>query len=142
LPGDWRNRATNGGATSWAEAARRYRHWHHDRYWWRSHYPRVILIGGGYYFWDAGWWYPAWGYDAAYSNYAYDGPIYGPDSDVSPQDTISSVQQALQEAGYYSGAVDGLLGPQTRQAIAAWQRDHGLAVTSVIDAPTLRSFGM
>lgn len=144
--GDWRNRVNGGGSyggLSWAEACRRYNHHRHDRGWWHSRYPRIILIGGGYYYWDAGWWYPAWGYDSYYSNYAYDGPIYGGNNyDVSPEQTIADVQSALQQAGYYFGAVDGQLGPLTRQAIAAWQRDHGLAQTTVIDPPTLRSLGM
>ena len=34
----------------------------HDQGWYHSHYNRVLLIGGGYYFWNAGYWYPAWGY--------------------------------------------------------------------------------
>jgi len=33
----------------------------HDQGWWHQHYNRVILISGGYYFWNSGFWYPAWG---------------------------------------------------------------------------------
>ena len=44
--------------------------------------------------------------------------------------------------GYYQGEVDGLLGPQTREALAAYQRDNGLYATAVIDEPTLDSLGM
>src|SRR6266550_224459 len=40
------------------------------------------------------------------------------------------------------GEVDGLLGPQTRAAIANYQRDHRLYETSAIDQPTLESLGM
>jgi peptidoglycan hydrolase-like protein with peptidoglycan-binding domain len=40
------------------------------------------------------------------------------------------------------GEVDGLLGPFTRAAVATYQRDHGLYVTSAIDQPTLESLGM
>src|SRR5436190_22152501 len=48
----------------------------HERNWWRNHYNRVVFVYGGWYAWNAGYWYPAWGYDSnAY--YAYDGPIYG-----------------------------------------------------------------
>jgi len=39
--------------------------------------------------------------------------------------------------GYYTGEVDGLLGPLTRQALRDYQADHGLMVTEVIDEPTL-----
>src|SRR5882724_1973454 len=48
----------------------------HERNWWRNHYNRVVFVYGGWYAWNAGYWYPAWGYDSN-SYYAYDGPIYG-----------------------------------------------------------------
>jgi len=44
--------------------------------------------------------------------------------------------------GYYQGDLDGLLGPLTRAAIANYQRDRGLYMTSAIDRPTLESLGM
>jgi Putative peptidoglycan binding domain len=28
-------------------------------------------------------------------------------------------------AGYYHGAIDGIMGPATRSAIRAYERDHG-----------------
>ncbi len=140
--GSWRNRdGSNGTNGTYTDAWRRYHHDHHDRNWWRSNHDRIVLFGGGYYYWDTGFWYPAWGYDPAYSNYAYDGPIYGYDG-LAPDQVISSVQGALQEEGYYRGAVDGELGPLTREALAAWQRDHGLAITTVIDEPTMQSLGL
>jgi len=55
---------------------------------------------------------------------------------------IANVQTALQEQGYYQGEVDGLLGPQTREAIAGYQRANGLTETAAIDQPTLQSLGM
>src|SRR5207248_5288708 len=48
----------------------------HDQGWYRSRYNRVELIGGGYYYWNNGYWYPAWGYNPSAEYYAYDGPIY------------------------------------------------------------------
>src|SRR5438093_1570752 len=44
------------------EVFRSYRPERHDQGWYRSHYNRVELIGGGYYFWNNGYWYPALGY--------------------------------------------------------------------------------
>ena len=112
----------------------------HERNWWRNHYNRVVFVYGGWYAWNAGYWYPAWGYDSnAY--YAYDGPIYGY-NDLPPDQVTANVQAALQQQGYYQSDVDGLLGPLTREAIAAYQRDHGLYITSAIDRPTLESLGM
>jgi hypothetical protein len=121
-------------------AFRNYHRQWHDRNWWRSHHTRIILVGGGWYFWNSGYWYPAWGYDPGY-HYPYDGPIYGY-GDLSPDRVIVNVQLQLQREGYYAGPIDGILGRQTRQGIAAFQADHGLAVTSAIDEPTLATLGL
>src|SRR5207253_6169344 len=68
----------------------------HDCNWWRNHCHTIILIGGGFYAWDLGYWYPAYGYDSYNSNYAYDGPIYGYDG-LPPDQIIANVQYALQQ---------------------------------------------
>jgi peptidoglycan hydrolase-like protein with peptidoglycan-binding domain len=39
------------------------------------------------------------------------------------------VQQELKRAGLYRGDVDGIFGPETRRAIAEFQRQHGLSQT-------------
>jgi Putative peptidoglycan binding domain len=116
-----------------------HRQWH-DRGWWRSHYSNVIFVSGGWWYWNAGYWFPAWGYDP-YAYYPYDGPIYGY-SNVGPGQVVVSVQTQLARDGYYSGPIDGVLGPMTRQAIAAYQADNGLAVTSTVDEPTMASLGL
>ncbi len=115
------------------------RQWH-DRTWWRSHFNTIVFVNGGWYYWNTGYWYPAWGY-APYAYYPYDGPIYGYNS-LAPDQVIVDVQTQLQRDGYYAGPIDGVLGPMTRQAIAAFQADHGLAITSTIDEPTLASLGL
>jgi hypothetical protein len=114
----------------------------HDQGWYHSHYNRVVLIGGGYYFLNAGYWYPAWGYDPSAQYYAYDGPIYVGHHAEPPDKVIADVQAVLQEMGYYTGEVDGLLGPLTREALTAYQADNGLTTTAAIDQPTLDSLGM
>jgi len=115
------------------------RQWH-DRGWWRNHHSRIIFVLGGWWYWNSGYWYPAWGYDP-YAYYPYDGPIYGY-GNLTPDQVVVNVQVALQEQGYYAGATDGDLGPQTRAALAAYQADHGLAVTSAVDKPTLETLGL
>jgi hypothetical protein len=133
------------GSQNWQgqhyQAFRAYRSQWHDRGWWGQHYSRVGLFGGGWYYWNSGFWYPAWGYDPGYSYYPYDGPIYGYNN-LPPDQVVANVQTALQEQGYYHGEVDGLLGPLTRAAIADYQRDQGLYITSAIDEPTLAALGM
>ena len=112
----------------------------HDRVWWTNHYNRIVFVYGGWYYWNSGWWYPAWGY-APNAYYSYDGPIYAY-NDLPPDQVIANVQAALQEEGYYQGEVDGLLGPLTRDALTDYQRDHGLYETAAVDRPTLESLGM
>ena len=113
----------------------------HDRSWWVSYYPNVVFVLGGWWYWNAGYWYPAWGY-APYGRYSYDGPIYTGYADRRPDRVIEDVQLALQQQGYYAGSIDGLLGTQTRGALAAFQSDNGLAVTSAVDRPTLQTLGL
>ena len=112
----------------------------HNQSWWHSHHNRVVFVFGAPYYWNAGYWFPAWGY---YPNayYAWDGPVYAYNN-LPPDQVIANVQATLQQQGYYHGEVDGLIGPLTRGAIADYQRDHGLYTTSTIDQPTLQSLGM
>jgi hypothetical protein len=124
------------------EVFRSYHPERHDQGWYRTHFNRVELIGGGYYYWNNGYWYPAWGYDPSAEYYAYDAPIYVGSHAEPPDQVIADVQAALQEMGYYQGEIDGLLGPLTRQALTAYQADNGLYATAVIDEPTLSSLGM
>jgi hypothetical protein len=124
------------------EVFRSYHPERHDQGWYRSRYSRVELIGGGYYYWNNGYWYPAWGYSPSAEYYAYDGPIYVGHRAEPPDQVIADVQAELQQMGYYKGEVDGLLGPLTRQALTAYQADQGLTTTAVIDEPTLDSLGL
>ena len=123
-------------------AFRSYRPERHDEQYYRSHYNRIELIGGGYYYYNAGYWYPAWGYRPSAQYYAYDGPIYVGTAAQPPDRVIADVQASLQEQGYYKGEVDGLLGPLTREALTGYQSDNGLYTTAAIDEPTLASLGM
>jgi hypothetical protein len=128
-------------AWSYDEARRYQQRDRHDRDWWRSRYNRFALFGGGYYYWDRGYWYPAYGYDTRYNNYAYDEPIYGYNY-IEPRQMMMRVQRQLRREGYYRGAIDGLIGPMTRAALARFQYDAGLRVTRRIDGPTLAALGV
>ncbi len=136
--GHWRSA---GHFRSYHDVYRGYHRSFHDHYWWHSHYDRIVVVGGGPYYWNAGYWYPAWGYDPGYTDYAYDGPIYSYDN-LPPDQVVVNVQEALQDQGYYTGDVDGQLGPKTRDAITAYQQDHDLDVTSAVDEPTVQSLGL
>ena len=121
---------------------RTYRPQWHDRVWWNSNHKHVVLIGGGWYYWNAGYWYPAWGYDNSAAYYPYDGPIYVGKSAKPFDQIVADVQSILQEQGLYKGEVDGLDGPLTQEALAAYQSALGLEPTAAIDQPTLEALGM
>jgi S1-C subfamily serine protease len=55
--------------------------------------------------------------------------------------SVAAAQRALAALGYAPGAADGVMGPRTRQAIAAFQRDNGLPVTGAPDQPTMAALG-
>lgn len=49
---------------------------------------------------------------------------------------VSDIQQKLQADNLYQGKIDGKLGPQTRRAIAEYQKQNGLRVTANLDRQT------
>ena len=113
----------------------------HDQYWWQHHHNHITFVFGSPYYWDSGYWYPAWGYYPN-ANYYYDGPIYASNPEEDPGQVVANVQAALQEQGYYQGEIDGILGPQTRAALAEYQSAQGLEPTGTVDEPTLEVLGM
>lgn len=134
------------GAQNWKgnhyNAFKSYHPQWHDQGWWHSHHNHILLIGGGWYYWNAGYWYPAWGYDNSAAYYPYDGPIYVGDNPTPLDQVVADVQTTLQEQGYYNGEVDGLVGPLTQEALAAYQSAQGLEATAAIDEPTLAALGL
>ena len=121
-------------------ALRQGRHEWHDRDWWKRHFPTIVFVLGGFYYWDSGYWYPAWGYNPSYS-YDNDGPIYAY-GNLLPDQVIANVQAALTQDGYYSGPITGSLDPSTRAALTNYQSDHGLTATATVDEPTVESLGL
>ena len=115
--------------------------WHGHRCHW--HNNAWVIFDLGFYPWDYGWGYPYGAYsyyDSGYygEGYAPDEYSQGPDSaqseyDGNPDSSVSQVQEALARAGYYHGAVDGSVGPATRNALRQYQRSHGLDVTGRVD---------
>jgi len=57
-------------------------------------------------------------------------------------ENVLKTQRLLSALGYDPGKADGVLGPQTRQAIAAYQRSYNLTVTGELDEPTLSALGL
>lgn len=58
------------------------------------------------------------------------------------QERTMRVQIALESLGLYRGTVDGLMGPQTRAAIAGYQKTLGMEATGEIDDRLLDALGI
>ena len=61
---------------------------------------------------------------------------------AAPDARVESVQRRLTELGYEPGPADGLMGPRTRDAVRALQRDRGLPRSGRIDDATLEALGL
>jgi hypothetical protein len=63
-------------------------------------------------------------------------------SDGEPVTLIQSVQEELTKLGYYHGAIDGITGSETENAIRWFQSVDHLSVTGQIDSQTLQALGI
>jgi peptidoglycan hydrolase-like protein with peptidoglycan-binding domain len=63
-------------------------------------------------------------------------------SATESKDNVKKAQQTLADKGYNPGAVDGVMGPQTREAIGKYQQAEGLPVTHHIDSATADKLGV
>lgn len=55
---------------------------------------------------------------------------------------VRDLQDALRYAGFDAGQPDGLFGPRTEAALAAFQGNAGMTPTGVLDAATRRALGL
>jgi hypothetical protein len=76
-------------------------------------------------------------YEGYPSTYSYYEPGYGYDGAV-----VAQVQRRLGELGYSHGVVDGIMGPQTQAAIAAYESTHNLVVDGTISTRLLARMGL
>lgn len=65
--------------------------------------------------------------------------LSGDDGKTAPPDEI---QKSLKNRGYYHGAIDGKVGPQTATALRHFQNDHYLEQTGYPDQATLSALGL
>lgn len=52
------------------------------------------------------------------------------------------IQQRLKKWGYYTGAIDGILGPKSITAIKKFQKNNGLAVDGIVGPKTAEKIGI
>ena len=85
-------------------------------------------------------------YSAPSPTYSYSPPIYRAPNVVAAAPAVDlrivQVQENLRRLGYYRGAVDGIIGAGTREAVRSYQIDRGLPVTGRIDSALLQDFGL
>ena len=94
----------------------------------------------GYYPWDYLPYYAADYYPYDYSTDETTAPVY--DSTPVADATVQAVQTRLAQMGYYSGPIDGVFGPATRDAVAKYQIASQLSVTGSLSPDTLQSLGL
>jgi murein DD-endopeptidase MepM/ murein hydrolase activator NlpD len=64
-----------------------------------------------------------------------------PAAEAAGRSSVAAVQVALRAHGLYGSTVDGVAGPGTRRAVAAYQRRRGLRVDGIAGPQTLRALG-
>jgi len=105
-------------------------------------YGPSVSFGFGYPYYSYGYpygYYGSYPYNYSYGYYGYNRPGYDTYANGS---IVIQVQSRLARAGYYRGAIDGVMGPRTRYAIQAYERDHGLRVDGAISGSLLRNMGL
>jgi hypothetical protein len=69
-----------------------------------------------------------------------------PGADGAPvplrRDQVRQLQIVLKEKGFDVGKTDGIIGPRTRNALIAFQRQQGIQATGQIDQRTITALGM
>ncbi len=53
------------------------------------------------------------------------------------KDEVRLAQQKLRDLRLYNGAIDGVLGQETKQALEKFQSSNGLSMTATLDQPTM-----
>lgn len=55
---------------------------------------------------------------------------------------VKTVQEKLRRWGYYTGSVDGIYGPKTKEAVKYFQRKNGLTADGIVGKKTFEALGM
>jgi hypothetical protein len=128
---------------------------------WRHHHrssgDQFIFLGGfgfpffgypffygypsyGYYPYGYGYGYPygydyygGYGYGYGDQGYGYGDQGYGYSGRNRGGSSVVQLQRRLARAGYYHGAIDGIMGPETRRAIRAYERSRNQREYGMID---------
>ena len=123
-------------------------HWGNTRH--RSHRPYRHHRSRSNVYFGIGLGYPYHGYgNPYYGSYPYGYGYYNrpraviyADAAYTDDATVAAVQRRLARAGYYRGAIDGVIGHGTRSAIRGFERNNGLPIDGRIDRRLLATMGL
>ncbi|MBE6816413.1 MAG: spore cortex-lytic enzyme [Ruminococcaceae bacterium] len=79
---------------------------------------------------------------AVYDTFFKEESIYALSRVGSTGSEVRSIQNKLKSLGYYKGAVDGIYGTQTKNAVIAFQRNCGITVDGIAGPQTLLYLGL
>jgi hypothetical protein len=136
---NWSGRNWNG--RNWNGDWRRHRNHNHNQFVFFGGFGYPFFYGYpyyGYYPYDYyGYGYDPYGYGYGYDNqygygygygdrgYGYGDQGYGYGDRNRGGSSVAQLQRRLARAGYYRGAIDGIMGPETRRAIRAYESSRG-----------------
>jgi len=63
-------------------------------------------------------------------------PVAASEELAMAKPTPENIQRALKNAGLYHGKIDGTVGPKTKRAIEAFQKENGLAIDGKVGPKT------
>ena len=138
---DFSHHGWNGHGHGYYGGGGHYGHGYYGGY--RGYYGGYRRYYGGYYpYYGYGYGYP-YSYGPSVGVTIYRSPAYSTySSGYNDDDTVADVQRALKRRGYYHGSVDGVIGPESRDAIRNFQADKRLDQTGRIDRDTLRELDL
>jgi hypothetical protein len=136
-PGSLADRRKHGA--TWGET-HGWTHW--GKYWYENNRRTGFVFIVGAYPWDyddyCTYYYPCgdWPY--------YSSEPYGkaPATGEFGESSASDVQRLLKQKGYYSGPIDGIIGPASRAAIKSYQTFQGFPATGQLDHNLLVALGL
>ena len=67
--------------------------------------------------------------------------LFAGPAEAAGSSRVAAVQVAMRALGHYGSTIDGVAGPGTRRAVAAFQRRRGLMVDGIAGRQTLRALG-
>ena len=79
---------------------------------------------------------------AVVAGLGFSAPVHTRKSMTVSKSVVRQAQDELKDEGYYKGTVDGMMGPQTRRALIAFQHMNNIPMTGRLDSKTVSTLGI